>query len=135
MPYDKIDKQDMEKVLKNLSGKAPKITITAGAANVATFTIQFPNTREVAYFDLYMSTSAAGANVSATTYSTGLAATTGTVLASITANKYLSVLTDATGKAVLTLTATAKPVGEYMVIPGGTGQLAISAGTVTGSYG
>jgi hypothetical protein len=134
MPYDKIDKQDMEKVLKNLSGKSPKITVTAGAANVATFTIQFP-VKEVVYFDLYMSTSAVGANVSATAYSTGLAVTTGAQLAAITANKYLSVLTDATGKAVITLTATAKPVGEYMVIPGGTGQLAISAGTVTGSYG
>lgn len=134
MPYEKIDRQDMEKVLKNLSGKAPKITITPGATNVATFTIQFP-TKEVTYFDLYMSTSSAGANVSGTTYSTGLAVTTGAVVAAITANKYLSVLTDATGKAVVTLTATAKPVGEYMVIPGGTGQLSVSAGTVTGSYG
>jgi hypothetical protein len=134
MPYDKIDKQDVEKVLKNLTGKAPTITITAGAANVATFTIQFAE-KGVHQFDLYMSTSSAGANVSATTYSTGLAATTGVVAVTLTANKYLKVLTDATGKAVITLTATAKPAGEYMCVPCAGGGLAMSAGTVTGSYG
>lgn len=134
MPFSAIDKNDVEKVLKNLTGKAPKITITAGAANVATFTIQFP-TKEVYAFEMYMSTSAAGANVSGTTYSTGLGVTTGVISFTKTANKVLDVLTDATGKAVITLTATAKPAGEYMCIPGGSGQLAISAATVTGSYG
>jgi hypothetical protein len=133
MPYDKIDKQDVEKILKNLSGKSPKITVAPGAANVATFTIQFP-TKGVRKFELYMSTDSAGANVSGTAYSTGLAATTGAVMASITANKFLQVLTDATGKAVITLTATAKPVGEYLVVPRVEG-VAMSPATVTGSFG
>lgn len=134
MPYNAIDGQDVRKILKNLSGKAPVITVAPGAANVATFTIQFP-TKEVYAFEVYMSTSPAGANVSATTYSTGLAVTTGAVAFTRTANKLLDVLTDATGKAVITLTATAKPVGEYMCVVAGTGALSISPGTVTGSYG
>lgn len=134
MPFGAIDKQDVEKILKNMSGKSPRITITPGATNVATITIQFP-TAEVYAFELYMSTSAVGANVSGTTYSTGLAITTGTIAFTRTANKVLDVLTDATGKAVLTLTATAKPAGEYVCVVGGTGTLAMSAATVTGSYG
>jgi hypothetical protein len=55
-------------------------------------------------------------------------------MASITANKFLQVLTDATGKAVITLTATAKPVGEYLVVPRVEG-VAMSPATVTGSFG
>jgi hypothetical protein len=135
MAFSKIDKQDVEAILKRLTGNKPcSITIAAGAANVATFTIQFAESgRRV--FDLYMSTDAEGDNVSGTTYSTGLAATTGVVLASFTASKHLRVITDATGKAVLTLTATAKPEGEYMcVIPAG-GTPVLSAATVTASYG
>jgi hypothetical protein len=134
MSYGAIDKQDVEKFLKNLSGKAPVITVAPGAANVATFTIQFP-TAEVYAFELYMSTSAAGANVSGTTYSTGLGVTTGAISFTKTANKVLDVLTDATGKAVVTLTATAKPAGEYLVVPGATGALSMSPATVTGSFG
>jgi hypothetical protein len=134
MPYSAIDGKDFEKILKNLSGKQPSITITAGAANVSTFTLQFP-TAEVYAFEMFMSTSAVGANVSSTTYSTGLAVTTGAISFTKTANKVLDILTDATGKAVITLTATAKPVGEFLCVSGGTGALAISAGTVTGSFG
>lgn len=134
MAYSAIDQKDFEKILKNLSGKQPSVTIASGAANVATFTLQFP-TSEVYAFELYMSTSAAGANITATTYSTGLAVTTGAISFTKTANKVLDVLTDATGKAVITLTATAKPVGEYMCVSGGTGTLAISNATATGSYG
>lgn len=134
MPYSKIDKQDVEKILKNLSGKGPVITVAPGAANVATFTIQFP-TKEVYAFELFMSTSAVGANVSGTTYSTGLAATTGAIAFTRTANKLLDVLTDATGKAVITLTATAKPVGEYLCVVAPSGALSMSPATVTGSFG
>lgn len=134
MSYSKIDKQDFEKILKNMSGKAPVISVAPGAANVATFTIQFP-TKEVYAFEMYMSTSPVGANVSATAYSTGLAATTGVVSFTKTANKILDVLTDATGKAVITLTATGKPVGEYLAVVAGNGGVSVSPGTVTGSYG
>jgi hypothetical protein len=136
VPYNRIDKQDLERIVKNLSGKAPVITVAPGSpgSNVATFTIQFP-TKEVYAFELFMSTSSAGANVSGTTYSTGLAVTTGVISFTKTANKILEVLTDATGKAVVTLTATAKPVGEYMCVPGGSGSLSVSPGTVTGSFG
>ena len=78
MPYSAIDGRDVEKILKNLSGKQPSITITAGAATIATFTLQFP-TPEVYAFEMFMSTSPVGANVTATAYSTGLAVTTGAV--------------------------------------------------------
>lgn len=134
MPYSAIDRHDFEKVLKNLSGKQPSIAITPGAANVATFTLQFP-TAEVFAFEMFMSTSAAGANVSATAYSTGLAVTTGAISFTKTANKVLDVLTDATGKAVITLTATGKPQNEFLCVSGGTGALAISPATVTASFG
>jgi hypothetical protein len=53
MPYDKIDKQDVEKILKNHS-EEPQDHCRSGAANVATFTIQFP-TKGVRKFELYMS--------------------------------------------------------------------------------
>lgn len=131
----KADKQDQERLLSGLYGnKTAKITIAAGAANVATFTIQFPDPG-VRMVTVYMTTSATGASISGTTYSTGLAATTGAVAASITANKILQVLTDTTGKAVLTLTATAKPQGEYMCVVSGSGLVTMSAATVTASYG
>jgi hypothetical protein len=135
MGYSHIDDKDLEKVLKRLTGTKPcSIAITAGAANVATFTIQFAK-RERTVFDLYMSTDANGANLTGTTYSTGLAATTGVVLLALSANKMLRVITDATGKAVITLTATAKPQGERMCIVAQNGSPTVSAATVTGSYG
>ena len=134
MTYKRIDNEDAETLLKRLHGVGVKITVTPGATNVATFTIQFPK-KGVRAFDMYMSTNAAGGNISGTTYSTGLAVTTGTQALALTANKFLSVLTDATGKAVITLTATAKPVGEYLCVISASGYPTVSAATVTGSYG
>lgn len=86
-------------------------TLTAGAeaGNVIAVTIQLktPNAKVMSTrrkFRVWLGTSATDPTVVATAPSGGIAATTGIVLVSPTANKILDIVTDATGKAVLNVT-------------------------------
>lgn len=142
-PKLRIDDHDLAREVSALQGVAEDtvtVTLAAGAANVCTITIQavdgfgaaITGVREL---DLHFSTSAVGANITATAYSGTLVAVTGVIKQTITAAKAFSVLTDANGLFVGSLTATAKPAGEYVAVRRPRGTFKMSAATVTGSYG
>jgi len=85
----------------------------AGAANVCNVTIQAINYEGtsiagVKNLDLWLSDSASGIGLTATTASGTVTCTTGTDLFDFTAKKLKRVQTDATGKIVLAITDTAK---------------------------
>jgi hypothetical protein len=86
-------------------------------------------------YDLWISSSAIGANVTAAAFSGTLVPTTGALQATITAAKVFTILTDATGKFIGSLTDTAKTVGQYAVVRRHRGDLVLAGPTVTGSYG
>lgn len=107
--------------------------VAAGASNVCIFTgtIKDADGATIAAakaLRVYLSTSAAGAGVSATSYSTGASVTTGTTLVTVTANKVFDVVTNSSGVFAVSVTASAKPATEYCVavIPM-TGNLSVSA--------
>jgi hypothetical protein len=139
----RVDHEDFEKVLVEMlkwSELSTTITFAAGAANTCVFTVQVVDATGApvaAVFNLaaYFSSSAAGANLTATAFSGTLVATTGAVLTAFVAAKYFDVITDATGKFVGVLTDTAKTTGQYFVIPRPRGDMQLAGPTVTGSYG
>jgi hypothetical protein len=139
----RIDDHDLAKeiiALQRFAELSATIGLAAGAANVMTITVQAVDGAGAALpgvqvLDLYFSTSAVGANVTATAYSGTLVATTGAIAATITAAKFFSVLTDATGKFVGSLTATGKPVGEYVCVIKPKGDLAISIPSTAALFG
>jgi hypothetical protein len=85
---------------------------------------------------IYLSDSAAGSGLTATTASGAVAAgASGTDLQTKVTKKALDVLTDATGKYVLAITDSAK-TGFYLVtMCPGTGAVQVSAQLVAGNYG
>lgn len=94
--------------------------VAAGASNVCvmTGTIKDADGATIAAVKalrVYLSTSATGAGVSATSYSTGASITTGTTLATITANKVFDILTHTDGTFAISITASGKPATEYGV--------------------
>lgn len=142
-PKLQIDGEDVVGEVKELQKYAEAgvtIGLAAGATNVCTVTVQSVDglgapLAGVQLLDLYFSNSAVGANITPTTYSGSLVATTGAILATVVAAKVFTVLTDATGKFVGSLTATAKPVGEYVVVRRQRGDLVVSAPTATVLFG
>lgn len=108
----------------NLTGhRATSYTVTAlaGASNVSTITVTAKDANGntitgVRYFDLYTTSDAAGTTVSSAAYSGTLVATTGTIIATITAKHVFRCATDANGVFVGSLTDTAK-TADYIAVP------------------
>lgn len=131
----RVDDKDVEKMLVELGSEVEQyatITLAAGASNVMGITIQLKdalgnNLAERRKVEFYMSTDDEGDGLTATTYSGDFAATTGVILTALTAKKHLTCLSDATGKVVLTLTATAKPATERVVVVHPSGKVTVSA--------
>lgn len=116
------------------------ITPAAGSANVSLVTIQLKdgsgaNMARVVPINVWLSDSAAGLGLTATTASGAVAVgASGTDLTDLTAKKHKTVLTDATGKYILSITDTAK-TGFYVACTLPTGKVAVSSQLVTGNYG
>jgi hypothetical protein len=85
------------------------ITVTSVDASGTTVT-------GVQQLDLWMSESSTGVGLTADTYSGSLVATTGSILETITAKKHFTVLTAASGIFVGSLTDTAEPADQYVVV-------------------
>lgn len=142
-PCLKIDKQTIEKEVKDLQGEVAQtatVALSAGAADTMTITITLKDAFGTAFaerhrVEVYISTSSAGAGLSATSYSGALTATTGDILTAHTAKKHVTAVTNASGVLVLSLVDTAKAAGEYVVVVLPNGKLIVSAASVTGSYG
>lgn len=97
------------------------VTAVAGASNASTVTVTAKDASGatvtgVRYFDLYTTSDAAGTTVSSTSYSGTLVASTGTIMATITAKHVFRCATDATGVFVGTLTDTAK-TADFIAVP------------------
>lgn len=97
------------------------VTALAGAANVSTITVTAKDANGntitgVRYFDLYTTSDAAGTTVSVTAYSGTLVATTGTLIATITAKHVFRCATDANGVFIGSLTDTAK-TADFVAVP------------------
>ncbi len=95
-------------------------SVAAGATNVCVISGQVKDASGAALagvreIEVYMSTSATGENVSATSYSTGAAVTTGTQIVALSANKVWRLLTDNTGAFAISITASGKPATERVV--------------------
>lgn len=107
--------------------------VAAGASNVCVMTGTIKDAAgatiaAVRKLLVYLSTSATGVGVSATSYSTGAAITTGTSIIAETANKVFEILTHTDGTFAISITASGKPATEYgvAVVPM-TGALNVSA--------
>ena len=116
------------------------IGVEAGASNVCTCTIQALDAEDadiasVCVFDVYFSDSSAGAGLASTWVIDSVTASTGSLIKTNTSVKHYTVMTDATGKAVLSLTDTAKGAGYVCVISPLTGKVTDIQAVVTGSYG
>lgn len=117
------------------------ITNGVGAsANIANVSFQLQDVDGVAIaapfaFDLYLSDSATGAGITATTPSGGIAAvsTDGTILGVGTTSKAVSVITNASGLFELAITDTAK-TGFYPVAVLRNGAIQVGAQLTTASY-
>ncbi len=107
--------------------------VAAGTTNVCVFTGTIKDAdgatiAAVKALRVYLSTSAAGAGVSATSYSTGATVTTGTTLVTVSANKVFDVLTNASGVFAVSITASGKPATEYCcAVAPITGTVSVSA--------
>jgi hypothetical protein len=121
-----------------LDGAIASVTfvVAAGAANVCvlTGTIKDADGATIASrkaLRVYISEAATGAGVSADSYSTGASVTTGSIVATVTANKVWDILTHSDGTFAISITDTAKPVDQYLVaitpITGGVNVSAASA--------
>ena len=109
------------------------VTAVAGASNVSTVTVTVKDAAGatvsgVQLLQLWTASDAAGTTISTTAYSSSLVATTGTILATITAKHYFEILTDAAGVFVGSLTDTAK-TADYIAVmkPTGAGIVVSSA--------
>jgi hypothetical protein len=114
------------------------ITNAAGATNVCTATIQLQNNEGAAVatsavIDVWVSDAATGIGLTANANTSEVTATTGTLMGISTADKAWKILTDATGKAVLSITDTGKH-GTFVAcsIPN---RAAISVAAVACAYG
>lgn len=119
-------------------GSSVTLTPAAGTANISNVTLQVvdgagASVGSVFNFDVWLSDAASGAGLTAVTASGTVTPTTGIVLQTYTAKKALRIQTDATGKAVLAITDTAK-TGFYVAVAL-RGVAIVSAQLVTGNYG
>lgn len=92
---------------------AALITVAPGAANVCIATIQLQNNEganvaSATNLEVWVSDSAAGLGLTANANTTEVAATTGALMGILTTEKCWIIQTDATGKAVLSITDTGK---------------------------
>lgn len=115
------------------------ITPAAGAANVCNVTIQFKDgggtsIARVVPYTVYLSDSAAGAGVTATTASGTVTHTTGTDIVALTAKKVIKAISNSSGQAVLAITDTVK-TGFYVAVSTEGFGLKVGAQLVTGNYG
>lgn len=107
--------------------------VTAGAANVCILTGTIKDAAGVTIAAsrpllVYISEAATGIGITADSYSTGAAVTTGTQLVALTASKAWLINTHTNGTFAISITDTAKPADQYGVaINWTTGQLSISA--------
>jgi hypothetical protein len=107
--------------------------VTAGAANICilTGTIKDAAGATIAASRpllIYISEASTGIGITADSYSTGAAITTGTSLVALTANKAWLINTHTNGTFAISITDTAKPADQRAVaINWTTGQLSISA--------
>jgi hypothetical protein len=119
-------------------GSNATLTPAAGTANISNVTLQVvdgagASVASVFNLDVWLSDAASGAGLTGTTASGTVTTTTGIVLQTYTAKKALRIQTDATGKAVLAITDTAK-TGFYVAVALG-GKAIVGAQLVTGNYG
>jgi hypothetical protein len=94
--------------------------VAAGASNVCIFTGTVKDAagatiEAVHNLLVYISEAATGAGVSADSYSTGAAVSTGVSLGALTANKVFMVQTNTSGVFAISITASAKPADQYCV--------------------
>lgn len=115
----------------------PVFTPAPGAATVCNLTIQVQdglgnNVAQVCMLDVMFSDAATGAGLTAGAGT--VAATTGVVVGSFTANKALRCQTDATGKLVLQITDAAR-TQNWPVVVNGLGVTVVGARILTANYG
>lgn len=142
-----INRQEYQaenEMFTELYSKVRSITIgtpTAGAANTTTCTISVFDEARAAVtgihtLNVWVSDDADGNGLTATAASGDLTATAGTILTAVTAKKHIIANTSATGVLTLSLVDTAKTQGErFCATDPTTGQIVVSAATVTASYG
>jgi hypothetical protein len=86
----------------------------------------------VVELEMWMSENASGIGLTADSYSGTLTASTGSILTAHTAKKHVSLVTDANGRAVLTLVDSANPADQYVVVRRpGRADLVVSAASGT----
>lgn len=127
--------------LSTASASDVTIDLAAGASNAMLITITAKDAAgntvaAVHELELHFSTSAVGANVTATAYSGTLVASTGALAVTVTAAKVFRLLTDANGIFVGSLTATGKPATEYVAVkkPGSASlKVSVASGVLWGA--
>jgi hypothetical protein len=117
------------------------VAIAAGTTNTVTATISVLNEAGAAVSGIHMlnvwiSAAADGGAITTTSASGALTATTGAIVTAVTAKKHVLATTSATGVLVLSLVDSGKTQGErFCVADPNSGQIVVSAATVTASYG
>lgn len=118
------DLPSLATALSNLMGvsviASVSFSVAAGASNICilTGTIKDRAGNTIAgvrELEVYISEAATGVGVTADTYSTGASITTGTLVATLTANKAWRLLTNSSGVFAISITDTAKPADQYLV--------------------
>jgi hypothetical protein len=123
-----------------LLGLSTAITPAAGSSNICNLSLQVTDLAgnaiaQVFELDVFLSDSSAGAGLTATVPSGGLAVTTGTQLQAKVAGKMLDILTNSSGLAVIAITDTSKTGYYPVVVSPGTGTLIVGAQLVAANYG
>ena len=126
-------------VVTSGGGVASTVTIAlaAGATNSmdATITVKDGTGATVAAvhnLEMWMSGASTGIDLTSSSYSGSVTASTGKILTAITAKKHLMIQTAATGIAVINIVASAKPATEYVCVRSpSTSQPVVSAASGT----
>ncbi len=124
------------------SGISYTAVVTAGASTISEIAITAKDAKGVAMtnscvFDVYLSDSAVGTGLTATTASGTVQAkaASGTVISAMVAKKYIRVMTLGTGVFTLEITDTAKTAFKVLVVNPASGKPVLVATLVTASYG
>lgn len=135
-----IDTQDAPREVSRIEGAMAEtvtIALAAGASDAMEITVTVKDgfgkaVTGVRALDLWFSGHASSGAITGTSYSGTLVASTGSILTTVTSAKRFEVLTNSSGVFVGSLTATAKPATEYVVVrrPFG-GELVYSAASGT----
>ncbi len=116
------------------------MTAAAGTTNLCNVTIQAVNYEGTALagirnLTIWLSDSASGIGLTATTASGTVTATTGTDLVDLTAKKIKIIQTDATGKIVLAITDSAKTLFKVCAQVGDPSSVVVGTTLITANYG